>query len=354
MAIRTPPTGGTLAPPIQYTQTSDAVSIAYYAIGEGPPLIYLPGSGGLSHLTREWQYPEQRAWLERLAASRRLIRLDHRGFGLSDAEARFSLGDAALDIEAVARKERLGRFALFGQLHTAATAILYASQHSETVSHLVLWSPFGSYREFMESSPPLQAARAAAAKDWHTFTEIIGQQATGWDDPDQARSFAAYLRECATTGRHLPAMERYTNVDVTSQLGDLAMPVLVLHRREAAFPTLEVVRKVTSDAPGAQLVLLEGASALPFLGDTDAALSAIDAFLGNPGAGQRSDGLTPRETEILTLLAGGQSNEQIARALSISTRTVERHIGNIYRKIDAHNRAEATAYAFRSGLVTPA
>jgi DNA-binding NarL/FixJ family response regulator len=57
--------------------------------------------------------------------------------------------------------------------------------------------------------------------------------------------------------------------------------------------------------------------------------------------------LSPRETEVLAHLAAGQSNKEIAYLLSLSTRTVERHINNIYRKIGAQNRAEATAYALR-------
>jgi DNA-binding NarL/FixJ family response regulator len=52
----------------------------------------------------------------------------------------------------------------------------------------------------------------------------------------------------------------------------------------------------------------------------------------------------------LAVLANGASNDEIARALSISRRTVERHIGNIYLKIGAHNRAEATAYAYKRGI----
>jgi DNA-binding NarL/FixJ family response regulator len=54
--------------------------------------------------------------------------------------------------------------------------------------------------------------------------------------------------------------------------------------------------------------------------------------------------------EILALLAAGRSNQEIARDLSISARTAERHIGNIYPKIGARNRAEATAYAVRMGI----
>jgi ATP/maltotriose-dependent transcriptional regulator MalT len=61
-------------------------------------------------------------------------------------------------------------------------------------------------------------------------------------------------------------------------------------------------------------------------------------------------GLTPREVEVLALIAAGQSNNEIADALVLSVRTVERHIANIYRKINAHNRAEAGAYAVRHNL----
>lgn len=61
-------------------------------------------------------------------------------------------------------------------------------------------------------------------------------------------------------------------------------------------------------------------------------------------------GLSRRECEVVGLLAGGRSNREIARALCLSPRTVQRHIANIYPKIGAHNRADATAYALRHGL----
>jgi DNA-binding NarL/FixJ family response regulator len=51
--------------------------------------------------------------------------------------------------------------------------------------------------------------------------------------------------------------------------------------------------------------------------------------------------LTPRETEVLALIARRMSNREIAAELFISTRTVERHIENLYRKLDIHSRIEA-------------
>jgi DNA-binding CsgD family transcriptional regulator len=61
-------------------------------------------------------------------------------------------------------------------------------------------------------------------------------------------------------------------------------------------------------------------------------------------------GLTPREVEVLRCIAAGRSNREIATDLSIAERTVARHITNIYDKIGARSKAEATAYAFRHGL----
>jgi non-specific serine/threonine protein kinase len=61
-------------------------------------------------------------------------------------------------------------------------------------------------------------------------------------------------------------------------------------------------------------------------------------------------GLTPRELEVLRLIAAGQSNKQIAAELYLSIRTVERHITNLYTKIGARGKADATAWALRHEL----
>ena len=61
-------------------------------------------------------------------------------------------------------------------------------------------------------------------------------------------------------------------------------------------------------------------------------------------------GLSRRESEVLRLIAAGRTNREIAEALFLSVRTVERHITNVYAKIGARGRADATAFALRHGL----
>jgi len=63
------------------------------------------------------------------------------------------------------------------------------------------------------------------------------------------------------------------------------------------------------------------------------------------------DGLTDRESEVLAMLAEGASNQEIADALVISPKTVERHRENIMRKLNLHSRAELVRYAIRKGII---
>ena len=66
---------------------------------------------------------------------------------------------------------------------------------------------------------------------------------------------------------------------------------------------------------------------------------------------EQNSHLTHREVEVLRLVSGGKTNKEIGFELYISPKTVDTHISSILGKIGAANRAEATAYAFRSGLV---
>ncbi len=71
----------------------------------------------------------------------------------------------------------------------------------------------------------------------------------------------------------------------------------------------------------------------------------------NVPAEENSDSLTAREIEVLTLIAEGRTSREIAEALVISIKTVERHRENIMHKLDVHSRVELVKYAIKRGLI---
>jgi DNA-binding NarL/FixJ family response regulator len=79
-------------------------------------------------------------------------------------------------------------------------------------------------------------------------------------------------------------------------------------------------------------------------------LSNVDSLTQNVSSGY-PHGLTPREQEVLLFLTTGKTNKEIAAALFISERTVDRHVSNILAKLNVSSRAAATAYAYEHNLV---
>jgi DNA-binding NarL/FixJ family response regulator len=80
------------------------------------------------------------------------------------------------------------------------------------------------------------------------------------------------------------------------------------------------------------------------------ALAEVQA-LASSAPPRTAGGLTPREVEVLRLVATGASNREIADVLVISDKTVARHVANMFTKLDVSSRAAATAFAYEHDLV---
>jgi DNA-binding CsgD family transcriptional regulator len=104
------------------------------------------------------------------------------------------------------------------------------------------------------------------------------------------------------------------------------------------------------DEDGARFEIEAARSAFEQLG-AKSELAAIDALKARAAAPPGAHGLSPRELEVLRLVAAGKTNKLIAAELCLSEKTVDRHVSNILGKLNVPSRAAATAFAYEHGLI---
>jgi pimeloyl-ACP methyl ester carboxylesterase/DNA-binding CsgD family transcriptional regulator len=347
---------------IGFCETRDGVRIAYATVGTGQPLVYV--TGWPVHLELEWSKAFVREFLSSLASGLMLVRYDMRGSGLSDRDVSdFSIPALLQDLEAVTDHLGLTRFALLGLGDLAGPlAIAYAAANQTAITHLILHSAYARGSDL--ASPEHQEATV-------NFVESFGFPILEFvDAPDLDVAKQRDLREineaACSHGMQAALLRTMYAADVTPLLKDIAVPVLLMHARNDALVPFEAGRQLAIRLPHAEFLPFEGTGASPWV-HQHILLPKIRSFLGLsfPNEPQSArvaplqvealgqDILTAREVEILCHLAAGQSSREIAESLVLSTRTVERHISNVYAKIGVSTRAQATAYALMHGLVSP-
>ncbi len=268
---------GAVEPQIQYTKTADGISIAYWTMGQGPPLVLFP-PWGYSHIQLELQNPEQRAWFKRLAQSRMVVRFDPRGQGLSQKRLKeFPPAAVIADLNAVVDDLNLGEFDLWGTGGAAGGAFRYAARNPARVKHLVTFC--ATRTQF----PGGEAVMSLADKDWRVYTEALAQALLGFSEPALGHAWAQFIRRSISEDdfRMLRA-SLVPDFDAPGILSQIKCPTLVMHRLSWRPMDVEDVRELASSIPGARLALFEGSVPLPFGRAENEIFEAMDEFLGRP------------------------------------------------------------------------
>ncbi len=162
-----------------------------------------------------------------------------------------------------------------------------------------------------------------------------------WYDDLQRRSTSSEIAVRLYEARNAIAV-----VDVAARV---TTPTLVAHARGDRAVPVEEGRLLAARIPGARFVLLESANHI-LLSDEpawSAFVAELRAFLGSPPAPPEPVALSPRELEVLELVAAGLTNEAIASRLCLSVRTVERHVSNVYVNLRVSGKAGRAAAAVR-------
>ncbi|HSM56552.1 MAG TPA: alpha/beta fold hydrolase [Candidatus Sulfomarinibacteraceae bacterium] len=352
---------------IRFCTAVDGARIAYTTSGEGPPLLM--ATNALSHLRYNCSGPIWRHWVQELAHDHTVVRYDERGCGLSDwGASNFSIDAWVRDLEAVVEAMGLERFPLLGVSQGATIAVAYAARHRDKVSRLVLFGGCARGRLKRELTPRrklqaetmLDVIRVGWAKENPAFRQLFATMMIP-DGTEEQRRWLNELARITTPADNALAIERaYYHVDVSDLARRVTAPTLVLHSRGDFSIPFEEGRLLAALIPDARLVPLDSRNHVLLAGEPawDRFLAESRAFLGvkgPDGANESSSGalfpeLTPREQDVLRLVAQGESNEAIAQQLLIAPTTVRNHVSRIYRKLGAESRAQAIVLARNAGL----
>jgi pimeloyl-ACP methyl ester carboxylesterase/DNA-binding CsgD family transcriptional regulator len=339
---------------LRFCTSADGTRIGYGTLGAGPPLVNVWPWGGM--LDADFGQPQVHAYFLGLARGRRVVALDRRGCGASQRQVDdFSLEAHVADVAAVVDHLGLEQFDMLGGAEGAAVTAAYAVKYPQRVWRLILAGPFACGQDLGN----VQAVRILTnliRESWTLGRSAIAQIMFPHGPVEAQDHVAQTLYDSMSPETAIRYVEHHYSLDIRDLLPRIQAPTLVLHRRGDRAVPISAGQSVAKLIANARFVALEGDSIHPAGGSADI-LRLVDEFLqppvpneGRMQAEPSASVLTPREIEVLRLIARGKTSSEISADLSLSIRTVGRHITNIYNKIGARTRADATAYAIRQRL----
>jgi DNA-binding NarL/FixJ family response regulator len=219
-----------------------------------------------------------------------------------------------------------------GRIDAAVAAIRSAAE--EVTDRLDRARILSAYVEIMLATADVPAARTAADE-----LTLIGTD-TG---APLLLAMAAHARGCVL----LAEGDARAALEALREAGEGWRGLQALYDGARTRVVVGLARRQLGDDDTAQLELDGARNVFVELGAAPD-VTRLDRLAGS---GRASGGLSPRELEVLRLLATGRTNRAIADELVLSERTVARHLSNIFAKLDVSSRSAATAYAYENHLV---
>jgi DNA-binding SARP family transcriptional activator/pimeloyl-ACP methyl ester carboxylesterase len=274
---------------IRFAVTDDGVGIAYWEHGSGPPLIFTQNLL-FNHLEAEWDVPSMASLYTELADRYRLVRLNHRGFGLSEnpfprfgttpsgAQAGMTVSDLGLDIAAVASACGLDRFILMAFQSMGPIAIDYAAEHPYQVTGMVLCETVAA----IQSSYVAEAMRAQALLGH--LSPDLGIPVAPWGEGTVPMSEMLHIAELVSLAvGQVPDGQAAIRIavaewDSSSRMSEVVAPTTILTTRHPESEhTTPDAQRLAIGIPSARLMVIDGIMA-PYNADRTAVLDAIDAI----------------------------------------------------------------------------
>jgi pimeloyl-ACP methyl ester carboxylesterase/DNA-binding CsgD family transcriptional regulator len=343
---------------IRFCRAADGTRLAFAIHGSGSPLVVV--SCWLSHLQHDWQSPVWHHFLDQLGEIATVIRYDERGFGMSDWNVDdFSIEARVGDLEAILQATGFEHFALLGMSGGSAVAMAYAARHPERVSRLILYGTVCGVpvERTPEGVAEEETYRSMIRVGWAKEDSVFRRAFTTRFIPDateeQMRWFDDLQRMSTSPANAVTSRIARQEVDIDAELPRITAPTVVLQALGDRSTTFNNAVQVSARIPGARLVPMQSRNHI-LLADEPAWRVFIDevtAFLEPDRRAHderrpdrpTTEALSAREVDVLRLAADGRTNDEIAAALTLSPRTIERHLSNIYAKLGLAGRAARAA-----------
>lgn len=210
--------------------------------------------------------------------------------------------------------------------------MLFASRLAGRVEHLVLFCTYVD-GALLAESPLTKASRSIITQSWDFYSEVVARLLLGWSENEAAERFARLVYECTTPEMAYLALTETASWNIIELLSEVRSPSLVVHRRELSIGEFDAARTLAAGIPDAQLAVLEGTSVAPYLGDMDAVVNEMNAFLGDgPGPAERVGDAAPGalRTILFTDVEGSSALNQ--RLGDAAARVVMREHEQIVRE----------------------
>jgi class 3 adenylate cyclase/pimeloyl-ACP methyl ester carboxylesterase len=278
-------------PETRYARSGE-VSIAYQALGDGPPdLIFAPP---IAHLELDWESPSEARFYSRLASTCRLILFNLRGVGMSDRISGVATLESRMDdIRAVMDAIESERAVIFGLGDAGPLCVLFAATYPERTAALVL---FNSSPRFVRNPQlpwlPTRADEEAQAEEFerHWGEPEFMSKALRSSNPGlteaELPSYLRALRVSVSPGSAAAYVRMNMDVDVCDVLSLVRVPALVMHRSEGGNWGVQSGRYLAEHITGSRFAELPGADFMPGLGDQDQLFAELERFLADVGEGK--------------------------------------------------------------------
>jgi pimeloyl-ACP methyl ester carboxylesterase/DNA-binding CsgD family transcriptional regulator len=351
-------------PRVRYLRTTDDLQLAWAESGSGPLLIQ--SGSWLAHLEHDLVSPVWRHWINFFSDRFCYVRYDERGCGMSDWNVKnLSLDRWVDDLEdVVAAVGPREPFTLLGISYGAAVSIAYAIRHPRQVSRLILyggfaqgWSRRGDPAGLRFYKAIVELVRSGWSKDNPVFRQVFTSRFIPGATEPQISWFNEFCTKATSPVNAAALLAARADIDITAMLGMLDVPTLVLHASGDQTVPISQGRLLASRIRGAEFVQLDSVNHI-LLEDEHAWIRFREAVLqftdtddvAEPVEDSPFASLSPRELQILTLVADGLANADIAERLSISDKTVRNHVSHLYDKLGVWTRAQAIVFARDRGL----